>query len=58
MMGDLLGEDIRKPAQLDTPAQCRKKGIDDAVIALYSETPKTAIKLVKDDGSKARQVFR
>lgn len=58
MMGDLLGEDIRKPAELDTPAQCRKKGIDESVISQYSETPKTAIKLVKDDGSKARQVFR
>lgn len=58
LMGDLMGADIRKPVELDTPAQCRKKGIDDTVIKAYSETPNTQLKLVKDDGSKARQVFR
>lgn len=58
MMGDLMGVDLRKPAELETPAQCRKLGVDDAVIKAYSETPKTSVKLVKDDGRKARQVFR
>ncbi|AFC22389.1 exonuclease [Vibrio phage CP-T1] len=58
LMGELLGQDLRKPVELDTPAQCRKKGIDESVIKQYSFTPKTTLKLVKDDGSKARQVFR
>ena len=57
MMGDLLGVDIRKPVELDTPAQVRKKGIDESVIAEYSETPMTGLKLVEIDGNKARQVF-
>lgn len=57
MMGDLLGVDIRKPVELDTPAQCRKKGIDESVIAAYSETPMTALKLVEVDGAKIRQIF-
>lgn len=57
MMGDLLGVDIRKPVELDTPAQVRKKGIDESVIAEYSETPMTALKLVEVDGAKVRQIF-
>lgn len=57
MMGDLLGVNIRKPVELDTPAQVRKKGIDESVIAAYSETPMTALKLVEVDGAKIRQIF-
>lgn len=58
MMGDLLGVDVRKPVELDTPAQALKKGIDASVIDAYSETPTTGIKLVEDTGAKARNVFR
>lgn len=58
MMGDMLGFDLRKPTELDTPAQALKKGIDESVIAVYSETPSTGIKLVEDNGAKARNVFR
>jgi hypothetical protein len=57
MMGDLLGQDLRKPVELDTPAQAIKKGIDESVITLYSETPMTGFKLVADSGTKARNVF-
>lgn len=57
MMGDLLGVDIRKPVEMDTPAQVRKKGIDESVIREYSETPLTALKLVEVDGAKIRQIF-
>ncbi|MGL5727295.1 MAG: DUF2800 domain-containing protein [Plesiomonas sp.] len=56
-MGDLLGVDIRKPVTLDTPAQCRKKGIDESVIAEYIETPSTGLKLVEVEESTARNVF-
>ena len=58
MMGELMGEDIKKPVELQTPSQCRKKGIDASVIKHYSYIPKTSVKLVEDDGRKARQVFR
>ena len=57
MMGDLMGVDIRKPVTIDTPAQCRKKGIDELVIAEYIETPSTGLKLVEVDDSTARNVF-
>lgn len=56
-MGDLMGVDLRKPRELDTPAQCRKKGVDESVISAYSEKPSNGFKLVKDDGTRARQVF-
>jgi len=58
MMGDLMGVDVRKPVDLDTPAQVLKKGIDATVIELYSETPMTGLKLVEDNGAKARNIFR
>lgn len=45
MMGDLMGQDLRKPVELDTPAQCIKKGIDPAVVEQYAETPSTGVKL-------------
>lgn len=57
-MCDLLGVDARKPIDLDTPAQIIKKGIDEDVINLYSETPMTGVKLVEDNGTRARNVFR
>lgn len=58
MMGDMMGFDLRKPAELDTPSQAIKKGIDESVIDVYSETPMTGFKLVEDNGAKARNVFR
>lgn len=58
MMGELMGVDIRKPTEILTPAKCREKGIDPDVIKGYSFRPKTKLKLVKDDGRKARMVFR
>ena len=57
-MGDMMGLDLRKPVTLDTPAQSLQKGLDDSVIDAYSETPRTKMKLVEDNGSKARQVFK
>jgi Protein of unknown function (DUF2800) len=57
MMGNLMGVDIRKPVELDTPAQVRKKGIDETVIKEYSETPSTGLKLVKVDEKSIKSVF-
>lgn len=45
MMGHIMGKDLRKPVELDTPAQCIKKGIDPAVVEQYAETPSTGVKL-------------
>lgn len=57
MLGELLGVDLRKPVELVTPAQAVKKGVDESVIAAYSETPSTGYKLKQDNGVAARLAF-
>lgn len=57
MMGDLLGQDLRKPQELDTPAQCAKKGIDPSIIEQYAETPVTGVKLEQVDERAIKNVF-
>lgn len=57
MMGDLLGQNLRKPQELDTPAQCVKKGIDPSVIEQYAETPVTGVKLEQVDERVIKNVF-
>jgi len=56
-MGDLMGFDIRKPLEAITPKQAVKLGIDDTVIKAYSITPNTGLKIVPDDGNKAKLLF-
>ncbi len=55
-LGDMLGHDLRKGDAI-TPNAARKLGIDDAVIIAYSEKPKTGLKIVPDNGNKAKQIF-
>lgn len=57
MMGDLMGQDLRKPVDLDTPAQCIKKGIDPSVVEQYAETPVTGVKLERVNERAIRSVF-
>ena len=57
MLGDLLKIDLRKPDEVVTPKQAIKLGIDETVIKQYSNTPRTGLKLVPDNGSKAKQIF-
>lgn len=57
MMGDLLGQNLRKPQELDTPAQCAKKGIDPSVIEQYAETPVTGVKLEQVNERAIKNVF-
>ena len=57
-LGDMLNFELRKPVDAITPNQARKLGIDDAVITAYSTTPRTGIKIVPDNGNKAKQVFK
>lgn len=56
-MAELQGVDVRKPQELDTPAQCAKKGIDPSVIEQYAETPVTGVKLEQVDERSIRSVF-
>lgn len=50
--------DLRKPDFNATPKQAITRGLDPDFVEQYSETPLGELKLVPDDGSKARQAFR
>lgn len=57
-LGEVLGVDLSKPAEALTPAQARKKGIDEAVISAYSMRPRGEIKLKPVDGKAVRKAFQ
>lgn len=56
-LGDMMGQDLRKPLEAITPTQAKKLGIDEALISAYSERPNTGLKLTPDNKNKAREVF-
>ena len=56
-LGDMMGQDLRKPLDAITPAQAKKLGIDGALISAYSERPNTGLKLEADNKNKAKEVF-
>lgn len=56
-IGRMLGVDLAKPVEACTPNQALDKGMHPDLIAQYSEQPRGAATLVRDDGSKARRVF-
>lgn len=55
-LGSMFGKDLTKPG-LVTPAQAEKLGIPSEVVKPFTITPGGSVKLVLDDGSKARKVF-
>lgn len=57
-MCDLLGVDVRKPAEPKTPKQVLKLGVDESVIKEYSYTPRTDAKLVPSTQTIASAVFQ
>jgi hypothetical protein len=57
-LGDMLDFDLRKPVAAITPNQAGKLGVDDAVIMAYSAKPRTGLKLVPDNGNKAKEIFK
>jgi len=57
-LGDMLNFDLRKPVDTITPNQAKKLGVDEAVITAYSTKPRTGLKIVSDNGNKAKQVFK
>ena len=56
-LGDLMEVELRKDPEPITPKAAIKAGIDATVINGYSVVPKTGLKLVPDDGSKAKRLF-
>lgn len=57
-LGKMLGVNLKKPDDVKTPTQAEKLGIDPDVIRAYSDKPRTGLKLVPDNGNKARQAFK
>lgn len=55
-LGDMLGHDLRRPPEPVTPNQAKKLGVSADIVSAYA-TANTGVKLVEDDGTKARQVF-
>jgi hypothetical protein len=55
--GDMMGIDIRAPADVITPTQAIAKGVPEAVVTLYAKRKPAARKLVADDGTLARLTF-
>ena len=55
-LGSMMGVDVSKPGAI-TPKQAIKAGLPADLVREYSETPAGAVKLVIDDGSKARHAF-
>lgn len=56
-MGDLMGVSLRKPLGLITPAQARKSGLSEVIVAAYSARKSGAAKLVPITTSAARAAF-
>lgn len=68
MMCDVMGVDVRKPDNLDTPKQALTKfnkkakelnlELDATVINQYTEIPFKGYKVIDDDGSHLREAFK
>jgi hypothetical protein len=56
-LGTLLGLPLAKPPEAITPTQARKLGLSPELTATYAGRTSGEMKLVPDDGSKARKVF-
>lgn len=55
-LGSMLDIDLSNP-QAKTPNQARKLGVVNELLSVYAEVPKTGLKLVPDNLTKARKVF-
>lgn len=55
-LGEMYDVDLDKHA-LVTPNQARELGIDKDIVTLYTERPRKGMKLVADDGTRAREIF-
>lgn len=56
-LGAIYGVDLAKPPAAITPKQAIKAGVDEEVIAAYSETPRGAMALVRSDGTDVAKRF-
>jgi hypothetical protein len=57
-IGRMMEINVAKPASALTPKQAIAAGLPEALVTGLTETPRAAAKIVKDDGSRARAIFR
>lgn len=61
MLGETLGVNFHQPDKPVSPNQAetilRKNGVDESVIKAYYHKPQTGLKLVADDGTRAKRIF-
>lgn len=55
-MGKLMGVELGT-VKLVTPKQAVKAGMPEAVVKSFTEVPRGELKLIRNDGSKARKIF-
>lgn len=56
-LGEMLGFNLLKPVEAITPPQALALGMDKSLLESISERPIGGLKLVADDGKKARKLF-
>jgi hypothetical protein len=56
-LGKMYGKDLQKKAEVITPVQAAKLGIDTTVLAEYTVVPNTGLKLVPDNENKVKRLF-
>ncbi len=56
-LGQMLGVNLAKEPDVITPAQAKKAGLPDSLVGAYAARPAGAVKLIFDNGSKARLTF-
>lgn len=57
-LGQVVGVDLAKPTEPITPTQAKdRKLLPESVIKIYASRPVGAVKLMPDDGTKARLTF-
>jgi len=56
-LGNERGYVLQKPIEVITPTQAKKLGVPADIIDEVSTKPRSGLKVVPDDGSKARKIF-
>lgn len=56
-LGNMMKKDLRKPDEVITPNAAIKLGIDETLVDTYTKKPETGLKIVRDTGNKAKQIF-
>lgn len=56
-LGDLLGVKLQKDPEPVSPAEARKRGLDETLLNAYTFKPSTGVKLIPNDKTVASRVF-